>query len=242
MRIRQYIHMIDFNMWNVIINGDSLPKKGPDGKEIPIKSAEENSVRKMEIKAHSILLMGIPNEFQLDFDGCETAKDLMDAVEFRFGGNDATKKSRKNMLKHQFENFTAESGEKINGTYNRLNQLVSHLKLVGYVVPQEDVNLKFLRILAPEWSMHTIFWRNKTDFETMKLESLYNNLRVYEPELNTISTSSSGTQNLAFVSSKRKGSQESHSTAYGVLMRGNCTRLYLSRDLEKLTTPTRQCT
>jgi hypothetical protein len=28
----------------------------------------------------------------------------------------------------------------------------------------------------------------------------------------------------------------------GVLMRGNCTRLYLSRDLEKLTTPTRQCT
>ena len=26
------------------------------------------------------------------------------------------------------------------------------------------------------------------------------------------------------------------------VMRGNCTRLYLSRDLEKLTTPTRQCT
>ena len=134
MRIRQYIRMIDFNMWNVIANGDSLPQKGPDGKEIPIKSAEENSVRKMEIKAHSILLMGIPNEFQLDFDGCETAKALMDAVEFIFGGNDATKKSRKNMLKHQFENFSATSGEKLDGTYNRLNQLVSHLKLVGYVV------------------------------------------------------------------------------------------------------------
>ena len=43
MRIRQYIRMIDFNMWNVIVNG------------------EENTVRKMEIKAHSILLMGIPN-------------------------------------------------------------------------------------------------------------------------------------------------------------------------------------
>jgi hypothetical protein len=43
----------------------------------------------------------------------ESGKALMDAVEFRFGGNDATKKSRKNMLKHQFENFTSESGEKI---------------------------------------------------------------------------------------------------------------------------------
>ena len=27
MRIRQYIRMIDFNMWNVIMNGDSLPQK-----------------------------------------------------------------------------------------------------------------------------------------------------------------------------------------------------------------------
>jgi hypothetical protein len=56
MRIRQYIRMIDFNMWNVIINGDSLPLKGTDGKDIPIKSSEENAVRKMEIKSHSILL------------------------------------------------------------------------------------------------------------------------------------------------------------------------------------------
>ena len=75
MRIRQYIRMIDFNMWNVIVNGDSLPEKGADGKDIPIKSAEENTVRKMEIKAHSILLMGIPNEFQLDFDDCEIGKE-----------------------------------------------------------------------------------------------------------------------------------------------------------------------
>lgn len=52
--------MIDFNMWNVILNGDSLPQKGPDRKAIPIKSAEENAVRRMEIKAHSILMMGIP--------------------------------------------------------------------------------------------------------------------------------------------------------------------------------------
>ena len=59
-RIRQYIRMIDFNMWNVIVNGDSAREKDATGKEIPIKSAEENTVRKMEIKAHSILLMEYP--------------------------------------------------------------------------------------------------------------------------------------------------------------------------------------
>ena len=62
-RIRQYIRMIDFNMWNIIVNGDSVIEKGADVKEIPIKSVEANVIRKMEIKAHSILLMGIPNEF-----------------------------------------------------------------------------------------------------------------------------------------------------------------------------------
>ena len=63
-------------------------------------------------------MMGIPNEFQLDFESCETAKDLMGAVETRFEGNEATKKSRKNLLKHQFESFTASSGKSLDGTYN----------------------------------------------------------------------------------------------------------------------------
>ena len=50
----------------------------------------------------------------------------------------------------------------------------------------------------------------------MNLDNLYNNLKVYESEMNSTTTSSSATQNLAFVSSKNKGSQESYSTAYGV--------------------------
>ena len=52
-------------------------------------------------------MMRISNEFQLDFESCKTSKDLMEAVETRFGGNEATKKSMKNLLKHQFENFTS---------------------------------------------------------------------------------------------------------------------------------------
>jgi hypothetical protein len=101
MRMRQYIRMVDYNMWDVVLNGDTLPQKGPDGKIIPIKSDKEKSTGKLDIKAHSIPMMGIPIEFQLDFESCETTKNLIDAVETRFGGNDAIKKSRKNLRKHQ---------------------------------------------------------------------------------------------------------------------------------------------
>ena len=41
MRMRQYIKMIDYAMWDVILTGDKLPTTGADGKLVPIKSNED---------------------------------------------------------------------------------------------------------------------------------------------------------------------------------------------------------
>ncbi|GJX65340.1 hypothetical protein Tco_0299683 [Tanacetum coccineum] len=41
----------------------------------------------------------------------EDAKSLLQAVEKRFGGNAATKKTQRNLLKQQYENFTTSSSE-----------------------------------------------------------------------------------------------------------------------------------
>ncbi|GKF41378.1 ribonuclease H-like domain-containing protein, partial [Tanacetum coccineum] len=46
----------------------------------------------------------------------------------------------------------------------------------------EDINQKFLRSLSPEWNTHTIMWRNKPEIDTLSLDDLYNNLKIYEPE------------------------------------------------------------
>ncbi|GKF20284.1 hypothetical protein Tco_0068922, partial [Tanacetum coccineum] len=43
--------------------------------------------------------------------------------------------------------------------------------------------------------------RNKADLDTMSMDDLYNNLKVYELEVKGMSYSSSRTQNMAFVSS-----------------------------------------
>lgn len=155
-----------------------------------------------------MLSMGIPNEYQLDFSHIEDAKTLMEAFETRFAGNDSTKKSRKNYLNLQFETFEAKDGESIDGTFDRLRLFVSYLKLVGVTPSAEDVNLKFLRSLGAQWSMHTVVWRNKSDINTMTLENLYNDLKVYEIEVKMLSgsSSSSSTQNLTFVSSKSTSS------------------------------------
>ncbi|GJX83064.1 uncharacterized mitochondrial protein-like protein [Tanacetum coccineum] len=74
-------------------------------------------------------------------------------------------------------------------TFDRLQKLVSQLELLGEMISQEDVNQKLLRSLSPKWNIHVV-WRNKTDLDTMSMDNLYNNLKVYESEVKGMSISS----------------------------------------------------
>ncbi|GJS07913.1 ribonuclease H-like domain-containing protein [Tanacetum coccineum] len=174
--------MIDYALWEVIENGATLPKtttvKGVVI-EMPITTTKEKAQRRLEVKARSTLMMGIPNEYQLKFNSIKDAKNLLEAVEKRFGGNEATKKTQRNLLKQQYENFTAPSSEMLDQTFDRLQKLMSQLELLGEKILQEDVNQKLLRSLSPEWNTHAVVWRNKVDLDTMSMDDLYNNLKSY---------------------------------------------------------------
>ncbi|GJW60177.1 hypothetical protein Tco_0109512 [Tanacetum coccineum] len=104
----------------------------------------------LEVKARSTLMMGIPNEHHLKFNSIKDAKKLREAVEKRFGGNAATRKTQRNLLKQQYGNFTAPSSEMLDQTFDKFQKLVSHLELLDEKVSQEDVNQKLLRSLSPE--------------------------------------------------------------------------------------------
>nr|GEZ22812.1 hypothetical protein [Tanacetum cinerariifolium] len=126
MRIKQYIQMIDYALCEVIENGATLSKtQVVEGvtTEMPITTAEEKAQRRLEVKARSTLMMGILNEHQLKFNSIKDAKKLLKAVEKRFDGNAATKKAQMNLLKQQYENFTAPSSEMLDQTFDRLQKL-----------------------------------------------------------------------------------------------------------------------
>ncbi|GJU93916.1 putative ribonuclease H-like domain-containing protein [Tanacetum coccineum] len=99
--------MIDYSLWEVIENGSAPPitkvVKGVETIIAPI-TAEGKAQRRLELKARSTLLMGIPNEHQLKFNSIKDAKLLLQAVEKRFGGNAATKKTQRNLLKQHSTN------------------------------------------------------------------------------------------------------------------------------------------
>ncbi|GKC61896.1 hypothetical protein Tco_1089494 [Tanacetum coccineum] len=206
-------------LWEVIVNGDALAiapasTEGP----IPPKTAEQKLARKNELKAKSTFLLAIPDEHQLKFHGIKDAKTLWEAIKTRFGSNKESKKMQKTILKKQYENFTESRFEGLDKTYDRFQKLISQLEIHGEVISQEDANLKLLKSLPLAWNNIALIMRNKSDLDTMSMDDLYNNLiKVYEAEIKSQSSSSSNSQNVAFVSSDNTSStNEVVNTAHDV--------------------------
>nr|GEU50119.1 hypothetical protein [Tanacetum cinerariifolium] len=180
MRMEQYLTHTDYALWEVIINGDS-PVPEP-------------------------LAVAILDKHLLKFHSIKDAKSLWEAIKIRFGGNKESKKMHKTILKQQYENFVASRSEGLDKTYDRFRKLISQLELNGKVISQEDVNIKLLRSLPLAWNNIALIMRNKPDIETLSMDDLYNNLKVYEAEIKGQSSSGSNSHNVAFVSSKNTNS------------------------------------
>ncbi|GKD36593.1 hypothetical protein Tco_1252102, partial [Tanacetum coccineum] len=176
----------------VIVNGDApaiaSASASTEGPILP-KIAEQKLATKNELKAKCTL----------------------------FRGNKESKKLQKTILKQQYENFTASRSEGLDKTYDRVQKLISQLEIHGEVISQEDANLKLLRSLPLVWNNIALIMRNKADLDGLSMDDLYNNLKVYEAEIKSQSSSSSNSQNVAFVySDDTNSNSEVVNTAHDV--------------------------
>ncbi|GJT51074.1 hypothetical protein Tco_0977231 [Tanacetum coccineum] len=115
----------------------------------------------------------IPDEYLLKFHACKDAKSLWEAIKNRFGGNKESKKIQKTILKQNYKNIAALSQEGLDKTNDSL---------------------------PSAWNNIALIMRNKSDLDTLSMDDLYNNLKVYESEIKGKSSSSFNSQNVAFVS------------------------------------------
>nr|GEZ53054.1 ribonuclease H-like domain-containing protein [Tanacetum cinerariifolium] len=146
-------------------------------KVLPPKTAKEVVARERERKAKTTLLMALPEDHLEKFLKMADAKEMWEAIKSRFGGNDESKKMQKYFLKQQFE------------------------EIHGAGISHKDANQKFLRSIPSSWSQVALITRTKPGLDTLSFDDLYNNLRVFERYVKgTTASSSSNTQNVAFVS------------------------------------------
>ncbi|GKD00680.1 hypothetical protein Tco_1170954 [Tanacetum coccineum] len=110
---------------------------------------------------------------------------------------------QKVVLKQQFEAFSIPSSEGLEKGYDIFQKLLSQLEAHGAVVSNEDANHKFLRSLPAAWSNLAMTMRTKLDVDTLSIDDLYNNLKVFESEIKSVSKATTNAQNVAFVSQSK---------------------------------------
>nr|GEX21849.1 hypothetical protein [Tanacetum cinerariifolium] len=96
-------------------------------------------------------------------------------------------------------------------------RMEKYLTFTDHVLWEEDANPKLLKSLPSAWNNIALIIRNKYDLDTLSMDDLYNNLKVYESEIKSQSSSSLNSQNVAFVSSDNTSStNETVNTAHSV--------------------------
>ncbi|GKC80942.1 hypothetical protein Tco_1136659 [Tanacetum coccineum] len=105
LRIEQYFQVQDYALWDVIENGNSFK---------PAAQTTTNA------DGTSTLLISGPVTTKEKY---KDAKTLFATIHTRFGGNEATKKTQKTLLKQMYENFSASSTESLDSIFNRLQKI-----------------------------------------------------------------------------------------------------------------------
>ncbi|GJT84305.1 ribonuclease H-like domain-containing protein [Tanacetum coccineum] len=217
MEMEHYLEYIDNEVWKVIQNGNSKKRvtKGKDGvyRVLPPTTQEEQFADEKERKARTLLLMAVPKDHLRRFHGMDDAKEIWAAIKTRFGGNANSKKMQKAVLKQQFEAFTISSKESLEKGYDRFQKLLSQLDALGAGVSDEDANHKFLRSLPPAWDSLAMTMRTKKNIDTLSIDDLYNNLSVFEQDIQKTSSSSLASDNVAFLS-QAKASSSKHKPSH----------------------------
>ncbi|GJY28809.1 hypothetical protein Tco_0404576 [Tanacetum coccineum] len=154
LRIESYIQLQDYTLWEIIEEGNSFKpvartttnKDGTSTTTIPgAVTAERKILKKNDLKAQSILMMTLPSEHLLTFNKHKDAKSLFESIKARFGGNEATKKTQKTLLKKMnksdlgsisfddlYNNFKIQLGLQFSSHWrSSLSQRVLNRKVLG---------------------------------------------------------------------------------------------------------------
>nr|GEW02047.1 ribonuclease H-like domain-containing protein [Tanacetum cinerariifolium] len=188
-----YAFKEDYPIWQVIQNGNGHISVTTDTngmiKVLPPKTAKEVMAREREIKARTTLLMALREDHLAKFQKMADAKEMWEAIKSKFGGNDESYKMQKYLLKQQFKGFYVSSSEGLHKGYDRS--------------------------LPSSWSQVALIMRTKPGLDTLNFDDLYNNLKVFQRDVKgTTASSSSTSQNRAFVSADNTRSTNNVSTAY----------------------------
>ncbi|GJS03258.1 putative ribonuclease H-like domain-containing protein [Tanacetum coccineum] len=143
--------------------------------KVPMLKPDE--FKRLEVKARSTLMMGIPNEHQLKFNSIKDAKSLLEAIEKRFGGNAATKKTQRNLLK-QYTNKVVNTTHRVSAASTQAN-VVNPINVDNLSDDIAMLTMKARRFLKNTGRKVTINGNETIGFDKSKVECYNCHKRIH---------------------------------------------------------------
>ncbi|GJT95216.1 ribonuclease H-like domain-containing protein, partial [Tanacetum coccineum] len=185
LRMRQYICHTDHNLWDIIVDGDLQEEAAPAGEQSSPPAPK--TAKQLTAKRNQERVKSI------------LLLAIPDEYLLKFH-NVLDAKSLWAAIKSRFRG---------NGESKKMQRNVLKYQFENFTTaPNESLDKAYDSQIA-------LIMRNKPDIDQTDIDDLYNNLRVYEDEMERSSSSTSNSQNLAFLSSENTSSTNKVSTAIG---------------------------
>ncbi|GAV73237.1 LOW QUALITY PROTEIN: zf-CCHC domain-containing protein/DUF4219 domain-containing protein/UBN2 domain-containing protein, partial [Cephalotus follicularis] len=143
-----FIQALDFNLWDIIIDGPELPHIISEGIKTlkPRSSYTDDDRKKVQLNAkakHVIICALNSNEFNR-VSSCATTKEMWDRLEVTYEGTNQVKDAKINMLVREYEMFSMKENENISGMLVRFTNIINSLQSLNKCYTNSEMVRKIL--------------------------------------------------------------------------------------------------
>ena len=216
-RMRIYLTSTDFDLWEIIEDGEEQFYKEVEGK-MELKQRKDYTIaekRKIQLYAmakNALICAIVPEEYN-KITICRTAKEIWEKLESIYEGNNQVKESRVDQLIHEYELFSMKQGEKVEAMFERLSNIINTLDTLGRKFAEGDVIRKILRSMTPEWDSKINAIQEAKDKNKLSFDELRGNLMAYEITHLNKSSLVEGRKKIALKASSSSKRQDSDSSS-----------------------------
>ncbi|GAV74029.1 DUF4219 domain-containing protein/UBN2 domain-containing protein [Cephalotus follicularis] len=183
-RMTIFLQSLDYQLWNIIVNGPRVPTRVVEGVESikPKNEYNDNDFRMIQLnsKAKHVLFCAVgQNEFNR-ISSCYSAKQIWDLLAITYEGTNQVKESKISMLVPEYELFLMHDAECISDMLNRFTTIINSLKNLGKSYPNQELVRKILRCLPKSWTPKVTAIEEAKDLSTLPLEQLLRSLMTHE--------------------------------------------------------------
>ncbi|GAV81454.1 UBN2 domain-containing protein, partial [Cephalotus follicularis] len=140
-----FIQSLDYNLWDLIVDGPNLPTITLENGEVvskPRNLYDDNDRKRVKInaKAKHIIICAINSNDFNRISSCISAKEMWDRLEVTYEGTNQVKEAKVSMLVHEYEMFTMNENEDIKSMFSRFTNIINALQALDKTYSNSEMD------------------------------------------------------------------------------------------------------